>query len=195
MTDSLLDAAARPADAEQVRVRVATTDDLAAIRALIPLSVRGLSVGYYTPRQVESAIRYVFGPDSQLIADGTYFVAEFGGALAGCGGWSMRRTLYGGDQAKEAEDPRLDPATEPARIRAFFVHPDHARRGVGSRIMDACIRGARAAGFRSLELASTLPGEPLYRAFGFRAVEQIESTLPDGVEIRFVRMAREIDPA
>ena len=181
-------------DADAVHVRVATEGDLPAIRALIPLSVRGLSGGYYTPEQVESAIRYVFGPDTQLIADGTYFVAERGGALAGCGGWSMRRTLYGGDQAKEVEDPRLDPDTEAARIRAFFVHPEHARRGIGSRIMDACVDAARAAGFRSLELASTLPGEPLYRAFGFEAVEQIHSTLPDGVRVRFIRMARPIDP-
>jgi GNAT superfamily N-acetyltransferase len=183
-----------PVDADAVRVRVATADDLPAIRELIPLSVRGLSGGYYTPQQIESAIRYVFGPDTQLIADGTYLVAERGGELAGCGGWSRRRTLYGGDQAKEIEDPLLDPATEAARIRAFFVHPEHARRGVGSRIMDACVDAARAAGFRSLELASTLPGEPLYRAFGFEAVEQINSTLPDGVEVRFIRMARPIDP-
>jgi GNAT superfamily N-acetyltransferase len=182
-------------DPGPVRLRVATHGDLDAIRALIPLSVRGLSGGYYSPRQIESAIRYVFGPDTQLIRDGTYFVVEdVDGAMVGCGGWSLRRTLYGGDQAKDVEDPRLDPATEPARIRAFFVHPGHARRGIASRIMDACVDAARAAGFRSLQLAATLPGEPLYRAFGFQAVEQIESTLPDGVEIRFVRMARDIDP-
>jgi GNAT superfamily N-acetyltransferase len=177
---------------DAVRVRVATEEDLAAIRELIPHSVRGLSVGYYTPAQIESSIRYVFGPDTQLISDGTYFVAERGDAVAGCGGWSARRTLYGGDQAKDADDPRLDPATEPARIRAFFVHPDHARRGVASAIYEACVAAARAAGFRSLELMATLPGEPLYRTFGFHPVEQVESVLPDGVPIRFVRMAREI---
>lgn len=176
-----------------MRVRVATEADLAAIRALIPASVRGLSAGYYTPVEIESSIRYVFGPDTQLIADGTYFVAERDGALAGCGGWSARRTLYGGDQAKDADDPRLDPGTEPARIRAFFVHPDHARRGVASAIYDACVAAARAAGFRSLELMATLPGEPLYRTFGFVPVEPVESTLPDGVRIRFVRMSRPID--
>jgi GNAT superfamily N-acetyltransferase len=175
---------------DSVRVRVSTEDDLPAIRELIPLSVRGLSGGYYTPRQIESAIRYVFGPDTQLIADGTYFVAERGGVLAGCGGWSMRRTLYGGDQAKEADDPRLDPSAEAARIRAFFVHPGHARRGVASAIYRACVDAARAAGFRSLELMATLPGEPLYRAFGFHAVEPVESTLPDGVGVPFVRMTR-----
>jgi GNAT superfamily N-acetyltransferase len=180
---------------EPIRLRIATHDDLDAIRALIPLSVRGLSGGYYSPEQIESAIRYVFGPDTQLIDDGTYFVAEDAdGRVVGCGGWSLRRTLYGGDQAKDVEDPRLDPGVEPARIRAFFVHPDHARRGIASRIIDACVQAARAAGFRSLELASTLPGEPLYRAFGFEPVEQIDSTLPDGVEVRFIRMARPIDP-
>jgi GNAT superfamily N-acetyltransferase len=178
-----------------VRVRVATEADLPAIRALIPSSVRGLSVGFYTPDQVESSIRYVFGPDTQLIADGTYFVAVDGDAVVGCGGWSARRTLYGGDQAKDADDPRLDPATEPARIRAFFVHPDHARRGIASAIYDACVAAARAAGFRALELMATLPGVPLYRAFGFHPVEPVEDTLPDGVTIGFVRMRREIDPA
>jgi GNAT superfamily N-acetyltransferase len=177
---------------DSVNVRVATEDDLPAIRELIPLSVRGLSGGYYTEEQIESAIRYVFGPDTQLIADGTYFVAERGGALAGCGGWSMRRTLYGGDQAKDADDPLLDPSAEAARIRAFFVHPGHARRGVASAIYGACVDAARAAGFRSLELMATLPGEPLYRAFGFHAVEPVESTLPDGVGVPFVRMARDI---
>lgn len=177
---------------DSVHVRVAAADDLPAIRELIPLSVRGLSGGYYSAEQIESAIQHVFGPDTQLIADGTYFVAERGGVLAGCGGWSRRRTLYGGDQAKAAEDPLLDPAAEPARIRAFFVHPEHARRGVASAIYEACVSAARAAGFRSLELMATLPGEPLYRAFGFHPVEPVESTLPDGVRIRFVRMARGI---
>ncbi|HEX5872337.1 MAG TPA: GNAT family N-acetyltransferase, partial [Longimicrobium sp.] len=150
---------------DAVRVRMATEDDLAAIRALIPDSVRRLSTGYYTPVQIESSIRYVFGPDTQLIADGTYLVAESGGKVVGCGGWSARRTLYGGDQAKDADDPRLDPATEPARIRAFFVHPDHARRGIASAIYEACVNAARAAGFRALELMATLPGEPLSRTF------------------------------
>lgn len=178
-----------------MRVRVATEADLPAIRALIPDSVRGLSVGFYTPEQVESSIRHVFGPDTQLIADGTYFVAVDEDTVVGCGGWSARRTLYGGDQAKDADDPRLDPATEPARIRAFFVHPDHARRGIASAIYDACVAAARAAGFRALELMATLPGVPLYRTFGFHPVEPVEDTLSDGVTIGFVRMRRAIDPA
>lgn len=184
-------------DAENpVRVRPATAADLPALRELIPRSVRALSRGYYDGAQVESAIRHVFGPDTQLVADGTYFVAEAEGVVVGCGGWSRRSTLYGGDQMKGAEDPLLDPATEAARIRAFFVHPDWARRGVGSAILGACIAAAREAGFRRLELMATLPGVPLYRAWGFRDAEAVETTLPDGVRVGFVRMVRDAgDPA
>jgi GNAT superfamily N-acetyltransferase len=175
-----------------ITLRLATPDDLPALQALIPASVRALSQGYYTPEQIESAIRHVFGPDTQLIADGTYFAAEAEGTIAGCGGWSRRRTLYGGDQMKDAEDPLLDPATEAARIRAFFVHPDWARRGIASAIMEACRAAAAAAGFQRLELMATLPGEPLYRAFGFQVLERVEATLPDGVRVPFVRMDRPI---
>lgn len=175
-----------------VTLRIATPDDLPALRTLIPESVRALSQGYYTPEQIESAIRHVFGPDTQLIADGTYFAAEADGMIAGCGGWSRRRTLYGGDQMKDAEDPLLDPATEAAKIRAFFVHPRWARRGIASMIMEACRAAAAQAGFQRLELMATLPGEPLYRAFGFEARERVETTLPDGVRVPFVRMERPI---
>ncbi len=173
-------------------LRLATLDDLPALHALIPASVRGLSQGWYTPQQIESAIRHVFGPDTQLIADGTYFAAEAEGRIVGCGGWSRRRTLYGGDQMKDAEDPLLDPATEAAKIRAFFVHPDRARQGIASMIMEACRAAAGAAGFGRMELMATLPGEPLYRAFGFQARERVETTLPDGVHVPFVRMDRPI---
>ena len=175
-----------------ITLRLATPDDLPALQALIPASVRGLSQGWYTPEQIESAIRHVFGPDTQLIADGTYFAAQAEGAIVGCGGWSRRRTLYGGDQMKDAEDPLLDPATQAAKIRAFFVHPDWARRGIASMIMEACRAAAADAGFRRLELMATLPGEPLYRAFGFQARERVETTLPDGVRVPFVRMDRPI---
>lgn len=175
-----------------ITLRLATPDDLPALQALIPASVRALSQGYYTPEQIESAIRHVFGPDTQLIADGTYFAAEEDGTIVGCGGWSRRRTLYGGDQMKGADDPLLDPATEAARIRAFFVHPGWARRGVGSAIMNACRDAAARAGFQRLELMATLPGEPLYRAFGFAVLERVETTLPDGVRVPFVRMDRPI---
>src|SRR3712207_5085980 len=124
-------------------VRHATDADLPALRALIAASVRGLSAGYYTPEQAESALVHVFGPDTQLIADGTYYVAEADGALVAAGGWSRRRTLYGGDQTKAGADPLLDPATEPARIRAFFVHPAWARRGLGRALFAHCLAAAR----------------------------------------------------
>jgi GNAT superfamily N-acetyltransferase len=176
-----------------VRLRVAAARDVAAIAALIPVSARELSKGFYTEEQTESAIRFVFGPDRRLIEDGTYYVAEEEQELAGCGGWSKRRTLFGGDQMKSADDPLLDPATEAARIRAFFVHPRFARRGVGSRILEACLAAARAAGFRRVELAATLPGVPLYERFGFAARERIDAALPDGVVLPILRMERDLD--
>lgn len=171
-------------------IRPATALDEPALRALIPRSARELSEGFYTPAQAESAIRFVFGLDTTLIGDGTYLVAEFGGALAGCGGWSRRQTLYGGDQHKSREDPLLDPARDAARIRAFFVAPEFARRGIGRALLAACADAAVAAGFRRLELMATLPGVPLYAACGFEAVEEVREVLPDGVEVPFVRMSR-----
>jgi GNAT superfamily N-acetyltransferase len=170
--------------------RLATIGDLPALVELIPASARVLSRGFYTEAQTEAAIRYIFGPDTRLITDGTYFVVEADGVLAGCGGWSRRRTLYGGDQMKAAEDPLLDPRTEAARIRAFFVHPDFARRGVGSAILDACLDAAGAAGFSRVELASTLPGVPFYRALGFEECEPLEAPMPDGTALPIIRMER-----
>lgn len=175
-----------------VTIRLAQPAEIPALEQLIVRSVRGLSVGYYTPQQIESAIRYVFGVDTQLIADGTYFVAEVEGELAGCGGWSKRETLYGGDKVKETEDPLLDPVHEPARIRAFFVDPAFARRGVGRQIIAACEEAARAAGFTRLELAATLPGEPLYAAVGYQAIERLEVPMPDGVLVPIVRMGKQL---
>lgn len=176
-----------------VTVRLATPADVPALRGLIEQSVRGLSEGYYTAAQVESALRHVFGPDTQLIADGTYYVVETGaGELVAAGGWGKRRTLHGGDQMKPADDPLLDPATDPARIRAFFVHPAWARRGLARRLFDRCVADAAAAGFHSLELTATLPGEPLYRALGFEERERSAVTLPDGESLAVVRMARDL---
>jgi GNAT superfamily N-acetyltransferase len=173
-----------------IQIRLANAADLPVLRELIPLSVRALSQAQYSPAQIESAIRHVFGPDTQLIFDGTYFVAEAGLTVVGCGGWSRRRTLYGGDQMKTAVDPLLAPATEAARIRAFFVHPAWVRRGIGSALLEACFRAAGEAGFKRFELMATLPGVPLYRAFGFEEAEAVHSMLPDGVAISFVRMVR-----
>ncbi|HXN83270.1 MAG TPA: GNAT family N-acetyltransferase [Myxococcales bacterium] len=168
--------------------RLATLEDLPAIRALIPLSVRALSTGHYSPGQIDASLRHVFGADTQLVRDGTYYVIEDDDGLLACGGWSRRRTLYGGDQLKQTEDPVLDPATEAARIRAFFVHPRAARRGLGRRLLETCTAAARAAGFGALELGATLPGVALYQAFGFAAVEQIEQPMPGGLALPIVRM-------
>jgi GNAT superfamily N-acetyltransferase len=172
-------------------LRLATPADVPALRALIDVSVRGLSAGFYTDSQIGSALKYVFGPDTHLIADGTYYVIEAGGLVA-AGGWGRRRTLYGGDQTRGADDPFLDPATEPARIRAFYVHPDHARRGLARRLFERCATDAAGAGFRSLELMATLPGEPLYQALGFTAVERMAAVLPDGETLPLVRMTRPV---
>jgi GNAT superfamily N-acetyltransferase len=171
--------------------RLATSEDLPTLGVLIEQSARALSPPYYTRGQIESALRYVFGPDTQLIADRTYYVIESeDGELIAAGGWSRRRTLYGGDQMKGADDPLLDPATEAARIRAFFVHPAWARRGLGRKLFDRCAADAAAAGFRTLELMATLPGEPLYRALGFTAIERTEALLPDGERLPVIRMTR-----
>lgn len=169
--------------------------DVPAVQALIATSVRSLSIGFYTPEQIEAAIVAVFGVDTQLITDRTYYVIVAAGELMAAGGWSFRRTLFGGDQMKAAEDPRLDPATEPARIRAFFVHPARARRGLAKRLYGECARAAFAAGFRRFELMATLPGEPLYAALGFAPVERITLPLAAGVELPLVRMDRRIENA
>jgi GNAT superfamily N-acetyltransferase len=160
-------------------VRIAADSDVAALQALIPRAVRGLSWPFYTPAQIERAVAHVFGVDRQLIADGTYYVAEIDARIVGCGGWSGRKTMFGGDQTtfKEQDDARLDPAREAARIRAFFVHPDFARRGIGRKILHACESAARDAGFARLELIATLPGVPLYLACGYERADQVVLTI------------------
>lgn len=177
----------------RMNLRTATAADVPALRTLIDASARALSVGYYSAAQIEAAVRHVFGVDSQLIRDATYFVIEHEGQLIAAGGWSARRTLYGGDQAKSADDPPLDPATDAARIRAFFVHPDWTRRGLARRLYTECARAAWLAGFRRFELVSTRPGEPLYTALGFTPVERVTQSLPGDVTIEFTHMARPID--
>jgi GNAT superfamily N-acetyltransferase len=164
--------------------------EVSALNALIAASATELSRGYYTPPQVTSLITHVFGVDTQLLTDGTYYVIERDGRLAACGGWSGRRTLFGGDQAKDSSDPLLDPATEPARIRAFFVHPAYARQGLGRKLLLHCEAEAKAAGFHRAELMATLPGEPLYRALGYHTLQSVIHPLPDGQRVDFVRMGR-----
>jgi GNAT superfamily N-acetyltransferase len=171
-------------------VRTARAEDVPLIEQLITRSVRELSIGFYDDSQIESALRYVFGVDTRLIDDGTYHVIEEKGVLAAAGGWSRRRTLFGGDRWKHGDDDALDPSREPARIRAFFVHPDWSRRGLGRLLFETCRRDAASAGFGRLELMATLPGEPLYRALGFADDERTELELPDGVRVPLVRMSR-----
>jgi GNAT superfamily N-acetyltransferase len=167
--------------------------DVPALQELIAASVRSLSIGFYTPEQIEAAITGVFGVDTQLIADSTYYLLDSPSGPVAIGGWSFRRSLYGGDQIKSAEDPKLDPRTEPARIRAFFVRPDFARRGLARRLYNECARAAHMRGFRNFELMATLPGVPLYTALGFSAIEPFTIPLPAGVELPLVRMTRRID--
>jgi GNAT superfamily N-acetyltransferase len=173
-------------------VRLATEQDVPTLKQLIPTSVRALSAGYYTDRQIESALIHIFGVDSQLIADGTYFAVEVeaDGRIVGCGGWSKRKTLYGGDQMKGGVDDLLDPTHDAARIRAFFVDPAWARRGVGRRIIEACEAAARQAGFRQMELGATLPGEPLYAAMGYAVTDRFDIAMPDGEVLPAAHMAK-----
>jgi GNAT superfamily N-acetyltransferase len=178
-----------------VNLRVATLADIPALQTLIDASARGLSEGFYSPEQVDALVAHVFGVDTQLVLDGSYFVIEAEGAPVAAGGWSARRTLYGGDQMKPGPDPRLDPRVDPARIRAFFVHPQWARRGLARRLYDACAAAALDAGFRQLELMATRPGEPLYAALGFTVVERVTVELAGGVVAPFARMHRAIAPA
>jgi GNAT superfamily N-acetyltransferase len=174
------------------RLRPATPNDIPALTALIAASVRTLSRGFYTEAQAESALRFVFGVDSQLIADGSYYVIEDDDGLAAAGGWSRRLHLYGGDQAKGAEDPQVDPATDPARIRAFFVAPRAARRGMARRLYAECVRAAKEHGFTRLELVATMPGVPLYQALGFEMGKEYALALPDGTSLPVVQMFRPI---
>jgi GNAT superfamily N-acetyltransferase len=180
-----------------VNVRRATPADVPALRALIDLSVRTLQAGDYSTAQIEGALGTVFGVDSRLIADGTYFVVETtspGGekTIAGCGGWSKRRTLFGSDQASGRDDDPLDPHCDRAKIRAFFVHPDWARRGVGSRILEACERDAMEAGFAGFELGATVTGERLYRARGYEVTGRTHVTLANGAPMPVIRMSKDV---
>jgi GNAT superfamily N-acetyltransferase len=176
--------------------RTATLADVPRLATLIQDSVRQLSVGYLTDEQIEAELRYVITPDTQLIADGTYFVAETAdGAFAAAGGWSRRRALHGGDAFKEAHpdaNELLDPKREPARIRAMFTHPSFVRRGLARRIFGWARDGAASEGFRSLILTATMPGVPLYQSLGFTIVRRYDDPLPDGALVPVAEMTMEI---
>jgi GNAT superfamily N-acetyltransferase len=180
-----------------IRIRKATTGDIPRLREIIEASVRGLQAGDYSPAQIEGALNSVYGVDSQLIADGTYFVAEASRPeqnleIVACGGWSQRKTLYGGDQFAAREDSLLDPIHDAAKIRAFFVHPEWARQGIGSLILAECEHAAKHAGFTRLEMGATLSGIPFYRAKGYAAIENQEAPLGNGEKLPIVRMEKKL---
>src|SRR5215207_9423918 len=167
-------------------------DDRDSIKELIAASARFLSREHYDNAQIEAAIATVFGVDTDLIEDGTYFVAEDSGTLVGCGGWSRRKTLFGGDQYSSRDAGYLDPQSEPAKIRAFFIHPDHARKGIARAILARCEDEARAHGFRALELMATLPGIAFYKSCGFSEQGTFDLNLTDAVKLQLVPMRKEL---
>ena len=173
-------------------LRKATLDDRSALQKLIAESARGLSRPHYTDAQVEVALGSAFGVDSELIRDGTYFVAEADGAIVGCGGWSRRATLFGSDAQPGRKSDLLDPVKDSARIRAFFVHPDWARRGIGRAILERCEAEAKANGFRTAELLATLPGHEFYRMLGYEGDERVEYVLRDETRIAFIPMKKSL---
>jgi GNAT superfamily N-acetyltransferase len=184
-----------PAHAKSIRIRRAVDADIPSLHALIESSVRGLMAGSHTRAQIEGALGTLLGLDTQLIADGTYFVAEAEDAngkpvIVACGGWSKRKTLYGSDHREGREDALLDPTLDAAKIRAFFVHSDWTRRGIGTQILEACESAARGAGFTDFEMGATLTGVPLYKVRGYVAVECIQAPLRNGTSLPIVRMVK-----
>ena len=173
-------------------IRKAKVEEREAIQQLIAESARLLSREHYSDTQIETAIITVFGVDTDLIDDGTYFVAEIEGELAGCGGWSKRKTLFGGDQYSSRDAGYLDPQSEPAKIRAFFIHPDHARKGIARAILSRCEDEARAQGFHALELMATLPGIEFYKSCGFVETGNFDLDLTDAVKLELVPMRKKI---
>jgi GNAT superfamily N-acetyltransferase len=173
------------------QVRNATPADEPALRELIARSIRSLGAGDYSPDQIEAALKGAFGVDTALIRDETYFViATDAGEIVGCGGWSKRRTLFGSDARGGRDDSTLDPRTDFAKIRAFFIDPGHARRGLGRLLLEHCESQAARAGFRGFELMATLPGRRLYEKQGYAASEAVEHSLPGGLAITFVPMRK-----
>jgi len=174
-------------------LRQAVSADIPALRVPIDASVRGLQTADYTPAQIEGALQTIYGVDSQLIADGTYYIVEEiseTALIVGCGGWSKRKTLFGGDRWTRREDSLLNPQQDAAKIRAFFVHPDWVRRGIGRMILETCEKAAAAAGFTRFEMGATLTGVPLYRASGYVQIERLDVPLKNGESLAVIRMEK-----
>lgn len=182
-----------------LRLRKAVPDDIPILQKLIDASVRGLQAQDYTQQQIDLALKHVYGVDTQLIGDGTYFVVEAAGSIVGCGGWSKRKKLYGGDVWATPEelllDPWLDPRTDAAKIRAFFVAPEWTRKGIASMLLVECEAAAAAEGFKRCEMGSTLSGVPLYAARGYMETERLSLPLPGGDVLPVVRMEKPIGTA
>jgi GNAT superfamily N-acetyltransferase len=173
------------------QLRTATLGDEPALRELIARSIRALGAGDYAPAQIEAALREAFGVDTTLIRDGTYFVAAtVAGQLIGCGGWSYRRTLFGNDARTGRDASPLDPKTDAAKIRAFFIDPAHARQGIGRAVLQRCEAEAMRAGFSRFEMMATLPGVRLYESCGYVAGSPTDYPLGGGLSIRFVPMSK-----
>jgi GNAT superfamily N-acetyltransferase len=176
----------------QRHIRPAVLEEIPLLQELIARSIRTLGADDYTPAQIEGALRGAFGVDTQLIRDRTYFVIELDGAIVGCGGWSYRQTLFGGDARAERDPAVLDPATDAAKIRAFFIDPNHSRKGLGAALLDHCEDAARQQGFSHCELMGTLPGVRLYAARGYVAMPSIRYPVGPDVTIEFVPMRKRI---
>lgn len=170
--------------------RLATSDDLPSLRAVMDAAIGQNQKPFLTADQIRSS-RAIMGLDTQLVDDGTYFVVEAGAEIAGCGGWSRRATLYGGNQTTGRDPARLDPETDPARVRAMYTHPRYTRRGIGRLIIGLCEAAARSEGFRSIELMATLSGRPLYEACGYRPVESLEDAR-GGSPVPLLRMRKRL---
>ena len=174
-----------------LKCRIALDDDLPAMREIMCLAIDELQAGFLSPQEIVAS-HAVMGLDTQLVRDGTYFVVEADGAIAGCGGWSRRATLYGGDHSLELREPRLlDPAVDAARVRAMYTHPEFKRRGVGRLILDESEKAAGAEGFHRVELMATLAGEPLYRASGYREIERKPADV-GGVKVPLILMGKDL---
>lgn len=177
-----------------ISIRLATMSDVPILQELIDSSVRGLQMNDYNDEQIDRALATVYGVDTQLIEDGTYFVAEAKNddelVIVGCGGWSKRKTLYGADHFHGREDTLLNPQTDAAKIRAFFIHPNWARRGIGTKILETCETAAKSSGFIRFEMGATLTGIPLYQARGYVEIENLEVPLGNGISLPIVRMAK-----
>ncbi len=173
-------------------IRAARTSDIDQIADLISLSAHQLSQGYYSREQVDGALMGVFGVDTQLIEDQTYFVIEQDGQMLACGGWSYRATLFGNDNLADRNPRSLDPEKEAAKIRAFFVHPDHARKGLGKLLLQYCEQCAREAGFSKAELGATLPGKELYQRFGYQPGLQVDHLMQNGLYLQVIPMSKDL---